>query len=172
MTEKIENSNPGSEEDSSGYSVICFKLGSEEYGINLLEIQEINKIPQITRVPFTPDFIMGVSNLRGNILTVVDLKKFFQIPGERIDKYAKLIIVIHDNNLLGLIVDRIVGVREIRRESVKRVSDQFINIDQAYIKEISQSEDKVTIILDLEKLLSSPRFSELSMPLSGGSDIG
>ncbi|MGB9668395.1 MAG: chemotaxis protein CheW [Thermosulfidibacteraceae bacterium] len=139
------------------YKFISFMLGRENYGIDMLNIKEIIEIPPITRVPKVPSYVLGVINLRGYIVPVVDLKKRFNIYESMYDESEKKIIVLEGESkekIVGILVDRVNEVVSIEESQVELPSNLIAGIDREFISRIGKLPDgKIIIILDTYRLI-------------------
>ena len=142
------------EEDTVANRYMTFNLGNENYGVEIQYVTEIVCIPKITEVPDLPDFIMGVVNLRGQVIPVLDLRiKFHMEPREYDDKTC--VIVIHlDKMFVGLIVDTVQDVREILPENISPAPHLASAVASRYIMGLGKVGDDVNILLDVTKILS------------------
>ncbi|MFN3134299.1 MAG: chemotaxis protein CheW [Candidatus Kryptonium sp.] len=135
--------------------LVSFKIGSEEFGVNILQVQEINRPTQITHVPNIPDFIEGVINLRGKIIPVVNLRKKFGLGEKEYDKNTRVIVVELNNKIVGFIVDSVSEVLRISKKVVEPPPEIISSgVDTEYITGIAKLEERLLILLDLEKVLS------------------
>ncbi len=148
-------------EENGGVSVVgemlqlvTFNLGSEEFALDILLVQEINRRVEITKVPKTPEFVEGVINLRGKIVPVLDLRKRFGLVGHEFTAQSRIIVVNIDNRVLGLLVDSVTEVLQIPAHTIEPPPPLVAGIDAAYIKGIGKFEDRLLILLDLGKVLS------------------
>jgi len=134
--------------------LVSFNLGSEEFGIDILKVQEIIRLINITKVPNSPEFIEGVINLRGRVIPVINLR--YKLGMERIEKSitTRIIVVEINNSTVGFMVD---GVSEVLRipASITEAPPAIVSgIDSDYITAVGKLEDRLLILLDLEKILS------------------
>ena len=134
--------------------LVTFNLGSEEFALDILLVQEINRRVEITKVPKTPEFVEGVINLRGKIVPVLDLRKRFGLVGHEFTAQSRIIVVNIDNRVLGLLVDSVSEVLQIPAHTIEPPPPLVAGIDAAYIKGIGKFEDRLLILLDLGKVLS------------------
>lgn len=133
--------------------IVIFQLGKEEYGINILQTKEIIKPSKITNVPNTPDYVLGVINLRGQIVPVIDLRKRFAIAAtETTDKQRVITIEVRDS-LIGLVVDSVNGVVWLNMNELEPAPEIAGGIEQEFIEGVGKIEDRLLVIIDLEKLL-------------------
>ncbi len=134
--------------------VVSFKIGDEEFGVNILQVQEINRLVQITQVPNAPDFIEGVMNLRGRIVPVVNLRKRFGLPQKEYDKNTRVVVVELNDKTVGFIVDSVSEVLRFSNSDVEPTPDLITGIGNEYITGIAKLGDRLLILLDLEKVLT------------------
>ena len=135
---------------------LMFKLGSEEYGIDIKRITAIEELPQITTIPDMPNFVKGVINLRGKVIPAVDLRLRFGIEEKEYDDRTCIVIVSVNDNTLGLIVDIVSEVHEIPTEDIGE-PPSFNNTsgNEQYIAGLAKKGEEVKIILDVEKIISN-----------------
>lgn len=142
--------------------LIVFNLGGEEFGVDIDQIREIIRTGPITPIPCSPDFIDGLTNVRGEISVVIDLKKrfFLRIKNEIEEKH--IIMTEQDKNLIGLKVDEATEVLRIHEEEIKTAPELVNKIDTIYMRGVLTLENRLIIILDLKKVLSEGELVKLS----------
>ena len=149
-------------EDST--NLVTFRLGSGEYAIDIMQAKEIIKMEKITLIPNAPDFVEGVINLRGNIIPIIDLKKRFNLEETEGDKNTGIIIVKIEDVDMGIIIDSISKVVSISNSDIQppppMLSPMLSGIGQKYIKGVGKLEDKLLVVLDLEKLFTTDEEEE------------
>ena len=133
--------------------LVTFRLGEEEYALDILAVREINRMMEITRVPRAPAFIEGVVNLRGNVIPILDLRKRFGLPPREPDKATRIIVTEVDRRVVGFIVDTVVEVLRIGTDRVEPPSD-IAGIDAEYIRGVGKIEDRLIILLDVDRILT------------------
>lgn len=134
--------------------LVTFKLGQEEFALDILLVQEINRMVEVTKVPKAPHFVEGVINLRGKIVPVLDLRKRFGLPVSDFTGQARIIVVNVGHRVLGLMVDSVSEVLRIPGRTVVPPPPLVAGIGAEYIKGIGKIEDRLLIVLDLRKVLS------------------
>ncbi len=143
--------------------LVSFNLGTEEFGVDIGMVQEIVRMPEITRVPRTPEFVEGVVNLRGKIIPVVDLRKRFRLPVTENTKSTRIIIVTMNGRTVGMIVDGVSEVRRISADSVEPTPEMVASaIDASYLKGIAKLEGRLLILLDLNLVLNQEEQKQLT----------
>jgi purine-binding chemotaxis protein CheW len=144
---------------------ITFRLGKEEFGIKIEAIHQIIGITDITPIPHTPDYIKGVLNLRGRIIPVIDLRLKFSLEEREYDERTCIIIVeVNKGSIkmpIGIIVDFVSEVMTVTRENVEDTPYFGVNLDTAFIMGIAKLEDKIKIILDIDRVLTSEEINVL-----------
>lgn len=140
--------------ETRSIQLVTFLLGEAEYGIDIMQAQSIIKMDKITLIPNAPDFVEGVINLRGNVIPVIDLKKRFHLEEGEGDKNSGIIIVKVNEVEVGIIIDAISKVIYLAEDDVQPPPPVFAGIGQKYIKGVGKIDEKLLIILDLEKILS------------------
>ncbi|MCK5196947.1 MAG: purine-binding chemotaxis protein CheW [Spirochaetales bacterium] len=142
--------------DNKFNKYLMFKLGNEEYGIDIKRITAIEELPQITTIPGMPDFVKGVINLRGKVISAVDLRLRFGLEEREYDDRTCIVIVSVDDTTIGLIVDIVSEVHEIEKKDIgpppsfKNASEK-----EQYIAGLAKKGEGVKIILDVEKIISN-----------------
>lgn len=139
--------------------LVSFKIGDEEFGVNILIVQEINKMLAITKVPNTPDFIEGVINLRGRIIPVIDLRVKLGLMKLEYGKNTRIVVVELKENTIGFIVDEVNEVLRIPKSITETPPELVGGLESKFITAIGKLEDRLLILLDLEKIFSQSDFS-------------
>jgi purine-binding chemotaxis protein CheW len=131
-----------------------FRLASERYALESRYVQEVHPLRELTPLPCTPPFILGIVNVRGRILPVVDLKKFFDLPERGLTDLHRIILVRGHGLELGLLADVIVGVRSVAADSLQPSLPTLTGIRADYLKGVGEER---LVVLDLDRLLSDPK---------------
>ncbi len=133
--------------------LVSFKLGDEEFGVNIQKVKEINRMIQITKVPNAPSFVKGVVNLRGSIMPIIDLRKKLNMPQKEDDNNTRIIILDLENKTIGFIVDEVSEVLRISNSILEPPPDMVGGVDTDYITAVAKLENRLLILLDIEKVL-------------------
>ncbi len=141
--------------------LVSFVIEHEEFGIDILKVQEIIRPVDITRVPNAPAFVEGVINLRGKIVPVIDLRKRFGLPQREHDKDTRIVVVELVEKVVGFMMDAVREVIRVDRSVIEPPPDLAIGIDAHYIKGVAKLNDRLLILLDLEEVLSSEEHASL-----------
>ncbi len=135
---------------------LTFRLGSEEYGIDILKVQEIRSYEAPTRIANAPDFIKGVVNLRGVIVPIVDLRLKLGCPSAEYNSFTVVIVLNVKNRVVGAVVDSVSDVLELSREAIKPAPElNTSSVDTSFITGIGSVAERMLILMDIEGLMSS-----------------
>lgn len=134
--------------------LVIFRLAKEEYGLPITKVQEINRLVPITKLPQTPSFMEGIINLRGRIIPVIDLRKRFQLAAAEQSDDNRIIIVEVSGQTIGIIVDAVTEVVRLPGSSVEPPPPAFI-LDAQYIHGVGKLDERLLIMLDIDKILTS-----------------
>jgi purine-binding chemotaxis protein CheW len=138
-------------EDEEYLELLAFLLAHETYAIETRFIREVYPLTELTPLPCTPDYIFGIINIRGQILTIIDMKKFFDLPEKGITNLNRVIVVEQEDMALGILADEIIGIRNIPEKGVNTPLPMMTGIHAGYIKGIME---EGIILLDMERFLN------------------
>jgi purine-binding chemotaxis protein CheW len=135
--------------------LVVFALGDEQYGVGIASVDSIIRPRPITAVPRAPDFVEGVTNLRGTVLPVIDLHRRFGLPTQDITRDARIIVAESGGNKVGMMVDAVLEVRRVSEATIEPPSPLVSTVDSAFVTGIAKVEDeRLIILLDLEQVLA------------------
>ena len=134
--------------------IVGFRIGNETYGVPISLVHEIVRVPEITQVPETPDFVEGVINLRGKIISVVDLRKRFGGAEIKPHKKNRVIVVENTGRLVGLIVDAASEVMKLPVSQVEPPPNVFAENEITYVTGVGKLNNRLIILVDLQKVLT------------------
>jgi len=134
---------------------LTFRLDQEEYGIDILKVQEIRGYEKPTRIANAPEFIKGVVNLRGTIVPIVDMRLKFNCAKAEYNTFTVVIILNLRNRIVGIVVDSVSDVMELAPENLKAAPEMESSVDSAAVVGLGSVGDRMLILLDIEKLMSS-----------------
>lgn len=140
---------------STAGEYLTFVLGSEEYGLDILKVQEIRGYDTVTQIANTPDFIKGVVNLRGKIVPIVDLRIKFNLGKVEYDEFTVVIILNLGGRVVGIVVDGVSDVMALKEEQMRGVPSLVASIDTKYIVGLATVDEQMLILVDIDKLMSS-----------------
>ena len=143
---------------------LTFRLDQEEYGIDILKVQEIRGYEPPTRVANAPDFIKGVVNLRGTIVPIVDMRLKFNCSKAEYNAFTVVIILNLRSRIVGVVVDSVSDVMELPTESIKSAPEIDSVIDSGAVLGLGSLGDRMLILLDIERLMSTPDMGLVSAP--------
>ncbi|MDO8941856.1 MAG: chemotaxis protein CheW [Desulfobacterales bacterium] len=139
--------------------LVTFRLGEEEYGVDILKVHEIDRMMDITEVPNAPSSIEGVINLRGKVIPVINLRKKFNLPPREADERTK-IVVVDIGTSAGMIVDSVSEVLRISSDIIEPPPPMTTGVSSEYIRGVGKLKDRLLILLDIEKLLGAREKTE------------
>jgi purine-binding chemotaxis protein CheW len=142
--------------------LVSFNIGTEEFGVDILKVQEINRMVEITKVPRSPEFVEGIINLRGKVIPIIDLRKRFSMEAAEHDKNTRIVVVDIDGQVMGMIVDAVSEVLRIPTNTIEPPPDVVAGIDSEYIRGVAKLQDRLLIFLDLARILSREERSALA----------
>lgn len=134
--------------------LVGFQLGNEEYGIDILKVQEINRVAEITKIPQSPDFVEGVINLRGNVIPIIDLRKRFHMPEREHDRQTRIVVGEIEGRTVGLIVDAVSEVIRLSSNTIEPAPKIVSENQVDYIKGVGKLDDRLLMLLDIDKILT------------------
>ena len=135
---------------------LTFRLGAEEYGIDILRVQEIRSYEQPTRIANSPEFLKGVVNLRGVIVPIVDLRLKFSCESAEYNDFTVVIVLNIRGRVVGAVVDSVSDVLELPAEAVRPAPEIDAAVDTSHITGIANVADRMLILMDIDALMSSP----------------
>ncbi|MEW5944953.1 MAG: chemotaxis protein CheW [bacterium] len=150
------------------YQLLSFLLGRETYALDVLSVQGVERMTEITSIPRMPDFVEGVIDLRGQIVPIIDLRKRFGLPASAPDKATRIIIIEFERKQVGLIVDSVYEVIRIDRKDVKKMTAiGSLPIDSDFLIGVAKHKDKLVIVLNIEKVFTAEEKSTLGIRFGG-----
>ncbi len=142
--------------------LVSFTVGNELFAVNILNVQEINRMLALTKVPQSPEGIEGVINLRGRIIPVLDLRIQFGITETTLNEHSRIIVVEVKGSTLGFIVDTVHEVLRINQSIIEPTPQTTSSIDQSYVAGVAKLEEQLLILLNLDRLLTDESLNRLS----------
>jgi len=152
--------------EPSGQEFLVFTLGDEEYGIDILKVQEIRGYDQVTRSANTPDFIKGVTNLRGVIVPIVDLRVKFSQGDVEYDDNTVVIVLNLGQRVVGIVVDGVSDVLSLTAEQIRPAPEFAVTLSTEYLTGLGALGDRMLILVNIEKLLNSDEMALLDVAAS------
>jgi len=140
----------------TGQEFLTFTLGDEEYGIDILKVQEIRGYERVTHIVNAPAFIKGVINLRGTIVPIVDLRLKFHLGSAEYTPFTVVIILNLLERVVGVVVDSVSDVIELEAEEIREAPALSADLDTRFIRGLATLNERMVILMDIEGLMSSP----------------
>lgn len=141
---------------------VTYRLDEETYGINVMQVQEVLRYTEIAPVPGAPDYVLGIINLRGNVVTVIDTRSRFGLPPSDITDNTRIVIIESDEQVVGILVDSVAEVVYLRSSEIDSAPNVGTEESAKFIQGVSNRSGQLLILVDLNKLLSDEEWDELS----------
>jgi purine-binding chemotaxis protein CheW len=141
--------------------LVVFSLANEDYGVDIGAVDGIVKMQAITKVPRAPSFVEGITNLRGEVLPVIDLRKRFGLPAGEATKDTRIVHVEVDGARVGMLVDAVTEVLRVDEQAIEPPSPLVTTVESAFITSIAKVDGRLIIVLDLAKVLSTEEQADL-----------
>ena len=158
-----KNDKPAEEKTSEEvFQWVTFKLENEVYGVNVMQVQEVLRYTEIAPVPGAPDYVLGIINLRGNVVSVIDTRlKFGLMPAEVTDS-SRIIIIEAEKQVVGILVDSVAEVVYLKASEIDPAPSVGTEESARFIQGVSNRKEDLLILVDLNKLLSDNEWDEIS----------
>lgn len=157
-----DNSSGASQDHGANAQIVSFRLANEEYGVDIMRVQEIILPGQITQMPQVPDYICGLINLRGSVIPIIDLRKRFGLTVAKNDENTRIIVVNVAGKTIGIVVDAVNEVLRFSSEQTEPPPSSIVGIDHDYIRGLVKFEDKLLILLNIDNVLSQAEQEAMS----------
>lgn len=142
------------EKKDGDFQLVTFRVGREEFSVDILNVQEIIRMSEITRVPRAPEFVEGVINLRGKVIPVLDLRKRFGLSAVERNNESRIIVVDSGATVVGLIVDSVSEVLRLPASTVEPPPEIVGGVESDYIDGVGKLDGRLVILLNLDRVLS------------------
>ena len=147
------------EQENSGHDPVSewvtFRLGEEKYGINVALVREVLKSSEIAPVPGAPYYVLGIINLRGNVVTVIDTRSRFGLPPHDADDATRIVIIEREGQVVGMVVDSVSEVANLRESEIEFAPNVGNDESAKYIQGVCNQDEELLILIDLEKLFTT-----------------
>ncbi|MGH9943000.1 MAG: chemotaxis protein CheW [Pyrinomonadaceae bacterium] len=147
--------------------LVTFRVGSELYGLPISAVQEIVRVPQVAHIPQAPEFVEGVINLRGRVITVVCMRKRLGAPGASgveagmRDRKSRILVVEAAGRLVGVVVDEVAEVLKLSADRVEQAPAMVAGLGNEYLNGVGKLEEELLILLDIDKILSAEQLTSV-----------
>jgi len=141
---------------------VTFKLQEETYGINVMQVQEVLRYTDIAPVPGSPDYVLGIINLRGNVVTVIDTRARFGLPSSEVTDNSRIVIIEAERQVIGILVDSVAEVVYLKQSEIDTAPNVGTDESAKFIQGVSNRDGELLILVDLNKLLSDDEWEEIS----------
>ncbi|WP_448563781.1 chemotaxis protein CheW [Thalassotalea ganghwensis] len=161
MSDDRRNANEAIDTNDEVLQWVTFKLDSETYGINVMQVQEVLRYTEIAPVPGAPVYVLGIINLRGNVVTVIDTRQRFGLEAAEVTDNTRIVIIESEKQVIGILVDSVAEVVYLKASEID-VAPNVGNEESAkFIQGVSNREGELLILVDLNKLLTDDEWDEL-----------
>jgi purine-binding chemotaxis protein CheW len=140
---------------------VTFHLAGETYAVNVMQVQEVLRVSEITPVPGAPDYVLGIINLRGNVVTVIDARKRMGLPPPTLDDSSRVAIIEVHHQVVGILVDSVAEVVDLRASDIDSAPNVGNEDGSRYIQGVASRDGELLILLDLNKFLSTAEWAEV-----------
>ncbi|AHK15344.1 MAG: chemotaxis protein CheW [Thalassolituus sp.] len=140
---------------------VTFRLENESYGINVMQVQEVLRYSEIAPVPGAPPYVLGIINLRGNVVTVIDTRLRFGLPTSDTTDQTRIVIIEAENQVVGILVDAVAEVVYLRQSEIETTPNVGNDESSKFIQGVCHKNDELLILVDLEKMMSDEEWTEL-----------
>jgi purine-binding chemotaxis protein CheW len=166
MSEKQDNrslkNQTATEGDDQILQWVTFQLEEETYGINVMQVQEVLRYSEIAPVPGAPDYVLGIINLRGNVVTVIDTRTRFGLPQHEVTDNSRVVIIEAEQQVIGILVDSVAEVVYLRSSEIDSAPNVGTEESAKFIQGVSNRDGELLILVDLNKLLTDDEWDEIS----------
>lgn len=140
---------------------VTFRLDGETYGINVMQVQEVLRYSEIAPVPGAPSYVLGIINLRGNVVTVIDTRHRFGLSDGEVTDNTRIVIIETDNHVIGILVDSVAEVVYLNQSEIETAPNVGNEESAKFIQGVCHKNDELLILIDLNKLLTNEEWAEL-----------
>ncbi len=141
---------------------VTFRLSDETYGINVMQVQEVLRVSEIAPVPGAPHYVLGIINLRGNVVTVVDTRIRLGLPTSEMTDSTRIVIIEGEKHVVGILVDCVAEVVDLAASEMESAPNVGNEESARYIQGVASRGDELLILVDLNKLLTDEEWEELA----------
>ena len=161
MSEQRQDMGEEIDKNEEKHQWVTFQLDKEKYGINVMQVQEVLRYTEIAPVPGAPLYVMGIINLRGNVVTVIDTRAKFGLPLANITANTRIVIIESDQQVIGILVDSVAEVVYLKASEIDNAPNVGNDESSRFIQGVSNRDGELLILVDLNKLLTDDEWEEL-----------
>lgn len=158
----MQEGNHITDEDVYDTQWVTFHLEDEKYGVPVEQVKEVLRYTEITPVPGAPDYVLGIINLRGNVVTVLDTRKRFALQNFEITDATRIVIIEVDNQVIGILVDSVSEVMRLNSEEIETAPNVGNDESSRYIQGVASRNGNLLILVDINKLLTDEEWQEMA----------
>ena len=158
-TQNIQNTAQGGDDPVIQY--VTFRLAGETYGLNVMRIQEVLRYTEIAPVPGAPDYVLGIINLRGNVVTVIDTRRRFGLADGEVTDSTRIVVLEADEQVIGILVDAVAEVIYIRQSEIESAPNVGNEESARFIQGVCNRENELVILVEFEKMLTDAEWAEI-----------
>lgn len=151
----------GADADDQVLQWVTFRLDAETYGINVMQVQEVLRYSEIAPVPGAPSYVLGIINLRGNVVTVIDTRHRFGLADGEVTDNTRVVIIETDNHVIGIMVDSVAEVVYLKQSEIETAPNVGNDENARFIQGVCHKNHELLILIDLNKLLTNEEWVEL-----------
>lgn len=159
-TQSIQNAAQQSSDDPV-LQYVTFRLADETYGLNVMQIQEVLRYTEIAPVPGAPDYVLGIINLRGNVVTVIDTRRRFGLPDGEVTDSTRIVVLEAEEQVIGILVDAVAEVIYIRQSEIESAPNVGNEESARFIHGVCNREGELVILVAFEKMLTDEEWAEM-----------
>ncbi|WP_028110164.1 chemotaxis protein CheW [Ferrimonas futtsuensis] len=141
---------------------VTFRLDNETYGVNVMQVREVLRFSDIAPVPGAPHYVLGIINLRGNVVTVIDTRARFALPQADVTDTTRIVIIETENQVVGILVDSVAEVVYLKSSEIDTAPNVGTEESAKFIQGVSHRDDELLILVDLNKLLTDEEWQEIA----------
>ncbi len=155
--------NAASGSDDSVLQYVTFLLKDETYGINVMQVQEVLRYSEIAPVPGAPSYVLGIINLRGNVVTVIDTRQRFGLMPADVTDNTRVVIIEVEKQVIGILVDAVSEVVYLNQSEIEKAPNVGTDESTKFIQGVCHKDDRLLILVELDKMMTEDEWSEISM---------
>ena len=155
--------NAASGSDDSVLQYVTFLLKDETYGINVMQVQEVLRYSEIAPVPGAPSYVLGIINLRGNVVTVIDTRQRFGLVPADVTDNTRVVIIEVEKQVIGILVDAVSEVVYLNQSEIEKAPNVGTEESTKFIQGVCHKDDRLLILVELDKMMTEDEWSEISL---------